>query len=62
MAQRSTFYGIWTADSESTGSIKAYCRTKKIAIRELKKYRDFGSSKPPKPDAIHIHKLNMIVI
>ena len=34
------FYGIWTTDDEMHGSIKAYCRTKEIAKRELKKHCD----------------------
>ena len=55
------FYGIWTTDDEMHGSIKAYCRTKEIAKRELKKHCDWYCSKPPKPDDRHIIKLEMIV-
>ncbi len=61
MAKTKTFYGIWTTDDEVSGSFKAYCATKKIAIRELRKYRDWFCSKPPKPDEWHIRKLEMII-
>ena len=55
------FYAIWTTDDEMHGSIKAYCRTKRIAKRELKNHYDFFCSKPPKPDDYHIRKLEMII-
>ena len=61
MSKTKTFYGIYTTDDERSGSIKAYCRTKKIAIQELKKYRDWWCNKPPKPDDFHIRKLQMII-
>jgi len=56
-----TFYGIWTTDDELHGSIKVYCRTKEIAKRELKNYRDWFCDKPPKPDDRHIKKFEMIL-
>ena len=57
-----TFYGVVVYDDErSTGEFKAYCRTKKLAERELKKYIDYFESKPPKPDDRHIKKLELIV-
>lgn len=61
MAKVKTFYAISVHDDEHGGKIKAYCRTKNIAKRELKKYRDFYQTKPPKPDDEHIIKLEMIV-
>ena len=61
MAKTKTFYGIWTTDDEVSGSFKANSATKKIAIRELRKYRDWFCSKPPKPDEWHIRKLEMII-
>lgn len=61
MAKTKTFYAVFIYDDEISGEIKAYCRTKKIAKRELKKYCDFYQSKPPKPDNKHIIKLEMIV-
>lgn len=61
MAKTKTFYGIWTTDDEKSGSIKAYCATKKIAIKECRKYYDWYSSKPIKPDEKHILKLEMII-
>ncbi len=61
MAKIKPFYAIFVYDDERGGEIKAYCRTKKIAKRELKKYKDFYQSKPPKPDEKHIIKLEMIV-
>ena len=61
MAKTKTFYGIWTTDNEVSGSFKAYCATKKIAIKELRKHRDWFCSKPPKPDERHIRKLEMII-
>ena len=61
MAKTKTFYAVFVHDDERGGEIKAYCRTKEIAKRELKKYRDFYQSKPPKPDDRHIIKLEMIV-
>ena len=39
-------YGIRTADSESSWSIKAYCSTYNIALREVKKYYDWWSDVP----------------
>ena len=62
MAKVKFFWAIKIYDDErSTGEIKAYCRTKAIARRELKNYRDYFQSKPPKPDDKHIVKLPMIV-
>lgn len=59
--KKKVFYAIWTTDDERSGSFKAFCRTKKIAKRELKKYRDWYCDKPPKPDETHIVKLEMVV-
>lgn len=61
MAKTKTFYAVFIYDDEMGGEIKAYCETPEIAKRELKKYRDFYQSKPPKPDDKHIIKLEMIV-
>lgn len=61
MAKTKTFYAVFVHDDERGGEVKAYCSTKEIAKRELKKYRDFYQSKPPKPDDKHIIKLEMIV-
>lgn len=62
MAKTKTFYAVYVRDdSIPSGKLKAYCRTKEIAKRELKKYTDDWSSKPPKPDDFHIRKLEMIV-
>ena len=61
MARTKTFYGIWTTDDELSGSFKAFCATKRLATKELKKYRDWFSDKPPKPDEKHIRKLEMII-
>lgn len=61
MAKVKTFYAVFVYDDECGGEIKAYCRTKEIAKRELKNYRDFFQDKPPKPDDKHIIKLEMIV-
>ncbi len=62
MAKIKYFYAIKIFDDErGGGEIKAYCRTKEIAKRELKNYRDFFQSKPPKPDDKHIIKLPMII-
>ncbi len=61
MAKKMTFYGVVVYDDERGGNIKAYCRTKEIAERELNNYRDFYQSNPPKPDDKHIIELEMIV-
>ena len=61
MAKTKTFYAVFVYDDGYGGEIKSYCRTKEIAKRELKKYRDFYQDKPPKPDERHIIKLEMIV-
>ena len=62
MPKTKYFYAIVIYDEEcGGGEIKEYCRTKEIAKRELKKYRDFFQSKPPKPDDRHIRKLEMII-
>lgn len=61
MAKTKNFYAVFVYDDERGGEIKAYCRTKEIAKRELKKYRDYFQDKPPKPDDRHIIKLEMIV-
>lgn len=61
MAKVKVFYVIYTTDDDQSGSIKAYCRTKEIAKRELKNYRDWYCDEPPKPDNYHIRKLVMIV-
>ena len=39
-------YGIKTTDDERTSTIKAYCATYDIALREAKKYSDWWSEKP----------------
>lgn len=54
-------YGICTTDDERSSSIKCYCATTAIAKRELKNYRDFFASKPPKPDAKHIIPIDLII-
>lgn len=56
-----TFYAVAVYSELGQPEIKAYCRTKEIAKRELKKYTDEWYSKPPKPDDKHILKLEMIV-
>ena len=56
-----TIFAIWTTDDERTGSIKAYCLTKEIAERELKKYKDWYCFKPPKPDNEHIREISLII-
>ena len=56
-----TFYAVAVYSELGKPEIKAYCRTKEIAERELKKYTDEWYSKPPKPDDKHILKLEMIV-
>ena len=61
MAKTKTFYAVVVYDDERGGEIKAYCRTKEIAKSELKKYRDFYQTTPPKPDDKHIIKLEMII-
>ena len=62
MGRTKTFYAVIVYEDErGGGTVKAYCRTKEIAKRELKKYRDFFQSKPPEPDDRHIKKLEMIV-
>ena len=62
MQKAKYFYAIVIYDEEcGDGQIKEYCRAKEIAKRELKKYRDFYQSKPPKPDDKHIRKLEMVV-
>ena len=61
MAKTQTFYAVFVHDDECGGEIKAHCRKKKKKKRELKKYRDFYQTKPPKPDEKHIIKLEMIV-
>lgn len=61
MAKTITFFGVYTTDDERTGSIKAYCATRELAEKELKKYRDFYHTNPPKPDERHIIPLEMIV-
>lgn len=55
MAKTKTFYAVVIHDDEKSGAIKAYCKTKKIAERELQKYCDFYQSKR------HIIELEMIV-
>ena len=56
------FYGVYIRDdSIPGGKLIAYCRTKQIATRELKKYHDDWDSKPPKPDDYHIREFEMIV-
>ena len=57
------FYAIVIYDegSYAPGQIKEYCLTREIAERELKKYRDFFCSDPPKPDERHIRELEMTV-
>ena len=62
MPKTKTFYAIVIYDDErSTGEIKEHCRTKEIAKRELKKYRDYFQEKPPRPDDKHIRKLQMTI-
>ena len=62
MASTMTFYGVIVYESErSKGEFKAFCRTKKLAARELLKYRDYDKDKPPKPDDRHIKQLELIV-
>lgn len=62
MPKTKTFYAIVIYDDErGGGEIKEYCQTKKIAERELKKYRDYFQEKPPKPDERHIKKLQMTI-
>ena len=61
MAKSKFFYAVAVYSELGQSEIKAYCRTKKIAERELKKYTDEWNSKPPKPDDKHILKLEMIV-
>ena len=56
-----TFYAVVVYSELGQPEIKAYCRTKEIAKRELKKYADEWYSKPPKPDDKHILKLEMII-
>jgi hypothetical protein len=56
-----TFYAVAVYSELGKPEIKAYCRTKEIAKRELKKYTDEWYSKAPKPDDKHILKLEMIV-
>ena len=56
-----TFYAVTVYTELGKPEIKAYCRTKEIAKRELKKYTDEWYSKPPKPDDKHILKLELIV-
>lgn len=41
MSKAKTIYAIKTKDDERHSSIKAYCETYAIAIREVKKYHDF---------------------
>ncbi len=55
------FYAVVVYSELGQPEIKAYCRTKEIAKRELKKYTDEWQSKSPKPDDKHIWKLEMIV-
>lgn len=46
-SKTTTIYGIRTTDDEmSNSSIKAYCATYDIALREAKKYNDWWSEKP----------------
>ena len=61
MAKTKVFWGVYVYEDEYAPELKVYCRTKEIAKRELKKYKDFYQTKPPKPDDIHIRKLEMIV-
>jgi len=61
MAKTKTFYAVAVYSELGKPEIKAYCRTKEIAKRELKKYTDEWCSKPPKPDDKHILKLEMII-
>ena len=59
---KKVFYAVYVFNDERGGrECVAYCRTKEIAKRELKKYRDFYCSKPPKPDGTHICKCEMII-
>ncbi len=43
---KKTIYAIITTDDERNSSIKAYCSTYEIALREAKKYSDWYSSIP----------------
>ncbi len=62
MAKSKAFYAIYVYDDcDFGGRLVGYCRTKAIAKRELKKYRDDWSDKAPTPDDYHIRKLEMIV-
>lgn len=56
MAKTKTFYAVLIHNDEKSGEIKAYCKTKEIAERELKKYCDFYYQSKR-----HIIKLEMIV-
>ena len=53
-------WAVYTYNSENTGSIKAYCSTRELAERELRKHPDFWD-KFPQPDSVHIIELKMIV-
>ena len=56
MGRTKTFYAVLVYEDErGGGTVKAYCSTKEIAKRELKKYRDFFQSKPPAPDDRHMN-------
>lgn len=59
-SKSNTFYGIYTTDDERSGSIKEYCSTREIAVRELKHHYDWFCSHPPKADDEHIIELKMI--
>ena len=61
MAKSKSFYAVVVYSELGKPEIKAYCRTKEIAKRELKKYTDEWHSEPPKPDDKHILKLEMIL-
>ncbi len=41
MAKTKTIYAVKTRDNEKHSSIKVYCETYAIALREVKKYVDF---------------------
>jgi len=56
-----TFYAVTVYSELGQPKIKAYCRTREIAERELEKYADEWHSSPPKPDDKHIKKLEMII-
>ena len=61
MAKTRVFYAVVVYSEMGQPSVVAYCRTKAIAERELKKHTDEWHSKPPKPDDKHIKRLEMLL-